>query len=284
MRLLIEHPLFSSVRDFIEHSATEITRSPRPVLIVSKPSLNGSLSVAPIEAALLDEGIPYRRRFSISAPNTDTFIRIIDDHDSNPQTNSPSSQVSISATTVEGLRGRLGDSRKGLLSTVAQSHALAQAISQNSSRLRRIRPWILSGNWISDALDTTYDPVFTALRDFLSTEGSIRIVPVTEVESPYITNYKWLESVDLEAASNNWQSFDPGRREKSMDSLARSALTRNQPSTARLEELLWHCILGPDWRSDLASQITRASEFWDNMPPIDAASELADLLLSKGTI
>ena len=108
-----------------------------------------------------------------------------------------------------------------------------------------------------------------------------------EVKETLVAGYSIEREIlndDPDAASNNWQSFDPGRREKSMDSLARSAVPRNQPSTARLEERLWHCILGPDWRSDLASQITRASEFWDNMPPIDAASELADLLLSKGTI
>ena len=284
MRKLIEHRIFSSVRDSIEKTAREIKRSLRPVLLISKPSLNGALSIAPIEAALVDSGIPYTRRFTNSDPKSTTFVSIIDDYDVNHKTISSPSSISISPITVEGLRGRLGDSRKGLLSTVAQAHVLADKISHNSRRLRRIRPWVLSGNWISAALDTTYDPVYSALRDFLSTEGSIRVVPVTQVESPEIRNYGWIKPGVLERESNNWDSFDIRQREKSMDSLVKSALESNNPPTARLEELLWHCILGPEWKSDLASQITRASLFWDKQTPKDASSELADILVSIGTI
>ncbi len=284
MRQLLEHPIFSTVRDFIEKSSREINRSLSPILIISKPSLNGALSLAPIEAALIDSGIPYTRRFTNSEPNSTTFVRIFDDPNANFPPKSLTSSVSISPITVEGLRGRLGDPRKGQLSTVAQAHALAQAISQTSPRLRRIRPWILSGNWIYDALDTTYDPVYTNLRDFLSSEGSIRVVPVTEVKSPEIRNYEWLDPVELEEISYHWNSFDLGQREKSMDTLAKSALLRNKPSTARLEELLWHCVLGPEWNSDLASQISRASFLWADKSPIEASSELVDSLISKGTM
>ena len=147
-----------------------------------------------------------------------------------------------------------------------------------------MRPWVLSGNWIGRALDTTYDPVYSALRDFLSNEGSIRVVPVTEVMSPEDGNYEWLEPGIIASLYNEWNSFDLEKRAESMDSLAEPAILRNSPSTARLEELLWHCILAPDWASDLASQITIASNFWDRLTPKDASSELVDLLISKGNL
>ncbi len=284
MRQLIEHQIFSPVRENLQKSSRELSRAKGTILLLSNPSLNGALSLAPIEASLIDEGMPYRRRFSSTGSSLHISIRIIDDprSDTIPEPSSP--EITIAPVTVEGLRGRLGDPRKGLLSTVAQAHVIAQCLSPSSPRLRRMRPWVLSGNWIGGALDTTYDPVYSALRDFLSNEGSIRVVPVTEVMSPEVQNYEWLEPGVIAGLSNEWGSFDLEKRAESMDSLAEPAILRKSPSTARLEELLWHCILAPEWVSDLASQITRASYFWDISNPKDASSKLVDSLISKGSV
>tara|TARA_B100000029_G_C17405771_1_gene898823 strand:- start:205 stop:1059 length:855 start_codon:yes stop_codon:yes gene_type:complete len=284
VRQLIEHQVFSSVRDNLQDSSRELSTAKGTVLLLSNPSLNGALSLAPIEASLIDEEIPYRRRFSRTGPSLHISITIIDDPSIErlPEPSSPG--IILAPVTVEGLRGRLGDSRKGTLSTVAQAHVIAQCISPSSPRLRRMRPWVLSGNWIGGALDTTYDPVYSALRDFLSNEGSIRVVPVTEVPSPEDENYEWLEPGAIANISNEWESLDLEKRAESMDSLAEPAILRNVPSTARLEELLWHCILAPEWKSDLASQITRASNYWDRKTSKDASSELVDSLISKGTL
>ena len=68
-----------------------------------------------------------------------------------------------------------------------------------------------------------------------------------------------------------------------MDSLAEHAIVRNTPTTARLEELIWHCIIGVDWQTDLASQMLKLSEIWRESDQRNSASVIADLLISKGT-
>jgi len=246
---------------------------------VSKPNLEGSLSLAPIEAALLDAGIPYKRRFTQSDPDYSPFIQISDGLDT---TITDSSGLSLSTTIVDGLRGRLGDFRKGPLSSVAQAHVLAMTLNPNSHRLRRMRPWILSGNWINGALDTTYDPVYSSLRDHLSAEGSIRVIPVTEVPNIHFNNYSWIERSDIEEATRAWANSELENRERIMGNLTRPVLNSRSPSTARVEELLWHCVLGSGWESDLASQISTAQSKWEDFTPIKASSIVADSLVSTG--
>jgi hypothetical protein len=115
-----------------------------------------------------------------------------------------------------------------------------------------MRPWILSGNWINEALDTTYDPVFSFLRDYLSAEGSIRVTPMTEVQILDFNNYFWLERLEIEKATKEWG--------------------------------VWHCVLGSGWESDLASQISLALSNWESNASTDAASIVTDSLVSCGTV
>ena len=283
VRRLIELQVFSSVRKEIERSARRVRKSTETILLISPPSLNGVLSSAPIEASLIDARIPYRRR--LSEDKGEPFhIRIVDVVGTKAGPESNLMGLEIYPITVEGLRGKAGDPKRGTLSTVAQAHALAQEIPPTSSRIRRMRPWTLSGNWIDQALDTTYDPVFTALRDFLTEEGSIRVVPVTEVDSPETSNYDWIDVGLIQTISEEWESFDLSQKEDAMGSLVEQALSRKMPSTARLEELLWHCVLGTNWKSDLASQVTKASKMWESKESKKAASELIDSLISQGII
>ena len=95
MESLIEKDIFSPVRDSIQFFANEVIRSRNPILLVSKPNLEGSLSLAPIEAALLDARIPYKRRFSKSNPYYSPFIQINDDSAS---TKNELSGLSLSTT------------------------------------------------------------------------------------------------------------------------------------------------------------------------------------------
>ena len=279
MESLIEQDIFSPVRDSIQSFANEVISSSNPILLVSKPNFEGSLSLAPIEAALLDARIPYKRRFSKSNPDYAPFIQITDDIAS-PITEL--SGLSLSTTIVDGLRGRFGDFRKGPLSAVAQAHVLAMELNPQSLRLRRMRPWMLSGNWINEALDTTYDPVYSSLRDHLSAEGSIRVIPAPEVPNLHFNNYPWLEPSEIEEATREWGNSELENREKIMERLVRPVLHSRLPSTSRTEELLWHCVLGSGWETDMASQISLALNNWENNTPIDAASIVADSLVSTG--
>ena len=281
MEPLIGQDIFSPVRDSIQLFANDAISRRKTILLVSKPNFEGSLSIAPIEAALLDARIPYKRRFTHSDPDYSPFIQI---SDGSGTTITDSYGLSLSTTIVDGLRGRLGDFRKGPLSPVAQAHVLAKSLNPNSHRLRRMRPWILSGNWINGALDTTYDPVYSSLRDHLSSEGSIRVIPVTEVPNLHFNNYTWLERCDIEEATREWNNSELENRETIMGNLARPVLNSSLPSTSRVEELLWHCVLGSGWESDLASQISIAKSNWKNLTPINAASIVADSLVSTGEI
>ena len=281
MEPLVDKDIFSPVRDSIQIFANDVIRRRSLILLISKPDLEGSLSLAPLEAALLDARVPYKRRFTNSEPDFEPFIQITNNSLTNK---SGLSGLSVSTVIVDGLRGSSGDLRKGPLSAVAQSHLLAMAINPHSHRLRRMRPWILSGNWINEALDTTYDPVFSSLRDHLSAEGSIRVIPVTEVPNVHFNNYPWLERSELEEANSKWGNSELENRERIMEKLVRPILNRNSPSTARTEELLWHCVIGPGWASDIASQISVAQYLWESKPPIEAASIVADSLVSSGEI
>lgn len=281
MKPLIEQDIFSPIRGTIQGFANDAVRANLPILLISEPTLKGSLSLAPIEAALLDAGLAYKRRFTHSAPDYEPYIQIVG---SGEIQKTKLSGISISTIIVDGLRGRFGDSRKGPLTTVAQAHALALEINPMSPRLRRMRPWILSGNWINEALDTAYDPVFSFLRDYLSAEGSIRVIPMTEVPILDFNNYYWLEHLEIEEASKEWVTSELEIREIIMRRLVSPVLHSKLPSTARVEELLWHCVLGSGWESDLASQISLALSNWESNSSTEAASIVTDSLVSSGMV
>jgi len=282
---LLESEPLSGVADQISSAADLIRSNDSPVLLLAAPSLQGALAVAPIEAALLDSGLPYRRRFKMESPTNPPWIHILGpgDFSGSVLSNNPFS-LSISGTVVDGLAGHQGDSRKGPLTAVAQAHALAESISPQGQRSRRLRPWALSGNWLHSALDTTYDPVFTALRDALVECGAIRVVPLPEVPNPNISNSSWIDSDAFEAVSSRWQSLDMEGRARALSHLMRPGLSLNTPSTARMEEIGWHCVMGPGWRTDLAGQIASAASFWKSDTAAVAANKVADSLIRDGII
>ncbi len=283
MRELLREEVFSTVRSTLSTAGKAMATSSDAILLLAPPTLLGALTIAPIEAALLDLGIPYRRRFRTGDPETQPFVHILGlENSSGPVLESNHLGLSIASVVVEGLRGHHGDARKGPLTTVSQAHALAQSIFSESSRLRRMRPWLVSGNWLVSALDTTYDPVYTALRDLLLSEGSIRVVPIPEVDCPDTRNSPWLDTDALEAVSKQWGKMDLEGKERALSNLAKPALTSSTPSSARLEELMWHCILGKEWRTDLATQILRASSFWKGGLNRLAADTVVDSLLRDG--
>ena len=166
MRALLELEPFASVADVLSQAADELRSCNETILLLAAPSLPGALAIAPIEAALVDAGLPYRRRFRLEAPAKGSWVHILGPaEESGPRLSSGPPQLTLASIVVDGLTGHQGDARKGPLTAVAQAHALAQAICPGGSRVHRLRPWVISGNWLHSSLDTTYDPVFTALRD-----------------------------------------------------------------------------------------------------------------------
>ena len=62
MRDLISAEPFSPIEHSVRNAVSELMNTKLPVTIISETNLQGSLSVAPIEAALLESNIQYRRR------------------------------------------------------------------------------------------------------------------------------------------------------------------------------------------------------------------------------
>jgi hypothetical protein len=285
MRTLLEAEPLAPVSEILSQAADQLRSSNTTILLLAAPSLQGALAIAPLEAALVDAGVPYRRRFRLEAPSEGSWVHILGPADeSGPKLSSNPLQLSLAGTVVDGLTGHQGDSRKGPLTAVAQSHALAQAICPDGARIRRLRPWVISGNWLHSALDTTYDPVFTALRDTLVQDGSIKVVPLPEVPEPNISASTWIDPAALDAVTSRWPSLDMEGRARALSHLMRPALSRSTPSTARLEEIGWHCVLGPGWSTDLAGQITSAAGLWKENPAAVAAGRVTDSLLRRGVI
>ncbi|MCH1511149.1 MAG: hypothetical protein L7S54_00970, partial [Candidatus Thalassarchaeaceae archaeon] len=65
MRQLVEAEQFASVASTLVDAAAGIRTHRGTVMLLAAPSIIGSLSLAPLEAAMLDLGMPYRRRFRL---------------------------------------------------------------------------------------------------------------------------------------------------------------------------------------------------------------------------
>jgi hypothetical protein len=107
---------------------------------------------------------------------------------------------------------------------------------------------------------------------------------MTEVLILDFNNYFWLERLEIEEASKEWVVSELENREIIMRRLVSPILYSKLPSTARVEELLWHCVLGSGWESDLASQISLALSNWKSNASTVAASIVTDSLVSCGTV
>lgn len=284
MRMLVDEIQFSSVSEILIAASEEIKRLNEPIFLLCEPNLLSALSISAIESSLIDNGISYRRKLNNMEPKSGAWIKIISDESSNTSLLTNPLRLTISSQIVDGLTGHKGDFRKGPLTSVAQCHALAQIISPHGPRTRKLRPWLISGNWIHSALDNTYDPLYSALRDLLFDEGIIRIIPLPEVPEPDVSDYEWIDIDALNAISSRWVTLDLEGRARALSHLIRPSLIRSKPSTSRLEEIVWHCVMASGWSTDLASQISIARKFWIDDSPSVACNKLVDKLIRDGSI
>ena len=280
---LLQDDLFSSVSDIFLEFSSHVKNSRKKIFLFAPPTLHGALALIPLEAALLDENIPYRRSFSEDNKTSSSCINILKKDillGSNLENNS--SSLTISGKIVDGLSGAHGDRKQGPLNSILQSHALAQAISPSSPRLKYLRPWALSGNWIDDSLDNTYDPVFSKIKEILVKEGTIKTVPIIEVKKPYMENYSWIDQTALTNLSISWNELDIENKSVLISNLVKPVLNKSLPSTARIEELMWNCIVGNDWHTDLAGQLSILEKSWHLKDGRLHADNLIEKLLTRG--
>ena len=277
MRSLLELEAFATIADNFKASATSINQSDSITLIIPT-SPEGAVSSAFLEAALLDAEISYHRCFSPRTVNLPS-IEVKDGDALDKPPTQESNQMVITPLFATGVRGHEGAAHRGVLSSVAQAAALAELIAPDGKRLRSLRPWLLAGNWWAGALDKGYDPVYSALRDHLYQEGSIRVVPIPEIEHPDMSGLKQVD-LELEASTREtWSALDVDGKANALSTLILPQVLSENPSTARLEELVWHRIKLSDSNSDLHTMMVAARAMWDGTPK--SSSDLIDAILSK---
>ena len=286
MRDLISTDLFTGVEKTIRTGISKLMEQGQRISLISDTNLLGALSIAPLEASFIDSNLQYRRRIgnidyilprnSIVINNNGDTKGVSWDNEKNI--------LSISETLSPALSGHLGDDKIGPLTTVAMCHSIAQLISPSGVLVRKIRPWAISGNWIHACMDMTYDPVYVFLKELLTLEGSIRVIPIPEVPSPNVDSLDFIDENSLIDISDRWGSMGVEGRARSLSHLCRGALDSTSPSTSRLEEIVWNCILASGWEVDLASQIRGSSIIWKNKDPKIAASDAIDMLLRLGRL
>ncbi|MEE3310444.1 MAG: hypothetical protein VX230_03020 [Candidatus Thermoplasmatota archaeon] len=285
---LLDLPAFAAAAPMLREAALKLRTSESSLTIAAPLNESGIFASALLEASLLDAGIPYQRRLRDN-PEAAKGPSIVVDSEPVSHLQSIGTEpltIYLAPLEVEALVASGGDSRRGLLPPVALAAALGNSIAPSGSLSRLLMPWILAGNWLSSGLEHTYDPVYTVLRDYLSHEGHIRVVPMPEVPDVHPDSLLGIDSVALGAVRDRWGQLDLEGRAQSLSHLLKPLLVEELPSTARLEELGWHRIIAAGWEQDLASQLSSFTKSWRTNPSgrRRQASDTIDCLLRTGQI
>ncbi len=294
--LLHTHPFLDVKKRILELS--EQIKVANMVHIHAPADLSGLLSLSMLESAFLDTGIKYRRRFLPSdqhiprderlqpeLPKEGLLIFIAPFEDTWTLEDLPHSEhIHITPLSVSVRLGSNQSERRGALDVVAQCAALAAQMAPNGQKVRLLRPFAATGLWLREALDTTFDPIHTAVRDHLREEGSFRMVPLPEVPSPASGMIPGLSERMLSRLQKGWLKMDIDARSAALSELILPTLADSSLSTPRLEELVWHRLMIGTSDVDVMSQIYLAEKAWpeDSAEAKIHASKLADLFLKTG--
>ncbi len=285
MTRLIELEAFSACSESIRNAARHLLDNPSLSVTLRAPlTISGCIALSMIESALIDLGRPYSRRFAPSSvDNSGIFIDILDDNDADIIWNSDEAILTLNPMIVHALDGHKGDGRHGRLSPVATAASLMEELSPDGARSVRLLPFSIAGNWLHDAMDRTYDPVFTIMRDHLHQIGRINVVPLPEVPDPSVKMLPELDPFLLEGLTLGWSKMDIEDQARSLSTYFLPLLSSERPSTPRIEELGWHRVLAPDWSRDLASQLHDISDEWNHSGEVRLfASRTVDGLVRTG--
>ena len=299
MKDLLITPLFHDVKGHLKSHVDEIRKSTM-VHLHAPADVSGLLGLAMLEASFLDTGIQYRRRFlpaqhhiprderiEPELPKDGLLIFIDPFEDTWKVDELPSHDyLHITPLSVSVRIGSNQKERRGALDVVAQCAALSAALSPNGSKTRLLRPFASTGLWLREALDTTFDPVHTTLRDILRDEGTFRMVPLPEVASPAQGMIPGLSERMLKRLQKGWGTMDAESRASAISELVLPALQSPALSTPRLEELVWHRLVVGESDVDVMSQVFLVENSWpkDEKEAKIHASKLADNLLKSGVL
>ncbi|MBO58057.1 MAG: hypothetical protein CMA77_03565 [Euryarchaeota archaeon] len=242
MRSLLGLEAFAPIADELRSVSEKLLES-STVSILIPSSLTGVVASAILEAAMLDAEIPYRRRFSprqVSPPCIIISEDIISERELDPSIDSIS--LDLAPLFSVGLRGLDGEPKRGVLSPVSQVAGLAELVAPDGKRTRRLRPFLLAGNWWADSIDQGYDPIYSTLLNHLREEGSIRVLPLPEVETPDLSELSGLDKEREVSTRETWSVLDADSKAEAMSKLVLPLVIAEKISITRLEELVWRRI------------------------------------------
>ena len=263
-------------------------------------TLDGVLAMGHLEAAFLDNGWRYSRRYSPArkhVPRDETLVPEPPESGLGVYLNveeetwaiediEPSPLIDLKPLKTHVSMGQQQRVHSGALDPVLQAAAMAAALAPNGRRVRSLRPYISLGLWLRGALDTSYDPIHSSAIAHLQDEGSIRTVPLPEVESPAPDMIPGLSQRQLKRLSKAWPTMDVDERTLALSELVLPCLSHSQLSTPRLEELVWHRMVLKGQPQDLVSQAHIVQSAWPE--DIDAgrihASKVLDHWLTTGIL
>ena len=293
MHDLLQTSFLSPLKDDIVKASRFISEG--PLVLVASADLEGILALGFLEAALLDAGIPYTRRFLQPLKHTPrdeqnrvpafngTKIVFFDSFGNTDDANSENMLI-LKPMKVEVEFPHSEHKRRGTVDVVIQSSALASILSPKGDRTTRFRPYVGAGQWLMEGLDTTIDPIHTMVRDFLRDEGAIQIVPLPEVTQPSIDMVPGLSERRLRKLSALWPDMNANQRAQALSEFCLSSLSTEGISTARFEELIWKRVTIPNQEKDLASILHVLQTQWPETKDeaLLFASRLLDFWLGSG--
>ena len=299
MRDLLNTPMFEPVLGYIDLQREQIMGA--PMLHLTAPAtLQGVLALGQLEAACLDLGIKYSRRFFMpqnQRPHGEAHVHVPADQgltvvlDVEEETwdhtdLKPSELIRIVPLRTHLSMGSSNRQHIGALDVVLQAAAIGARLTPNGRRVRKLRPYLSLGLWLRGALDTTFDPIHSATLEHLKEEGSVRVVPIPEVPNPSCEMIPEFSNRQLIRLQKAWPRMDVEQRRFALSELVLPALVNPALSTPRLEELIWHRMLVGDQEQDVVSQAHGALKSWpDEAQSLRLhASKMLDRWLSEGLL
>lgn len=275
MRDVLTTPMFAPAASVLLAHAAAIKEADM-VHITGPASLEGVLAIGQLEAACLDVGVKYRRRFFTprhhlprDAPPAWTvestgLTVVVDVEEATWEVDDLPDKKHVHVVPLQ-TSVELGSKNRrfgGALDAVVQAGALAAVMAPGGRRVRKLRPYMSLGLWLRAALDTNMDPIHSVMVEHLGEEGSLRLVPLPEVAQPAVGMVPGLSDRQLTRLRKVWPTMDVDQRSLALSEVVLPCLTEDDLSTPRLEELVWHRMLVGDADVDLASQVHAVRNAW----------------------
>ena len=275
MRDLLSIPMFADVAQRLRSLAEHLQQA--PLLNLQAPSsLSGVLAMGQLEAACLDAGLMYSRRFypsrahrprdespSISqSPHGMTVALMTEESTWTSEDLGFDDPVRLVPLTASVLTGSTNKNHQGSVDVVAQAAALGALLAPNGRRVRQLRPMASSGMWLRGSLDTSVDLFHNLLMQPLNEEGTLRLVPLPEGAQPKPGMLPNVSDRRVKKLSRSWPTMDVNGRAQALSELTLPCLSNSTLSTPRLESLIWCRMLVGDVPVDLASQLSHLQDAW----------------------